>query len=267
MISDPKFNTAREWFEKLRVNLIDIIQTIDENNFEIIPWDHKRVVVTNSTGILAPFLVETVLGAMLILNGNFIKYAEQQKNHVWLPHHFTPLCEKVLLVIGLGTIGSLIAQKAQSLGMRVIGTRRHPAPNPFVDEVYADNELPKLIGQADFVSLHVRMSEKNMNLINKNILSAMKIGSFLINTARGSVVDENALLDSLNNGPLAGAYLDVFENEPLPKDNDLWNHPNVIITPHAADNIKDWPVRFADFFMDNLLRWNNNDNLLNEITP
>ncbi|NQV44078.1 MAG: D-2-hydroxyacid dehydrogenase, partial [Rhodospirillales bacterium] len=122
-------------------------------------------------------------------------------------------------------------------------------------------------GQADFVSLHVRMSEQTRGMINGEMLAAMKPGSFLINTSRGPVVDEAALTEALQRGHLGGAYLDVFETEPLPSDSLLWDMPNVIITPHAADNVHDWVPRFAHMFVDNLERWNTGQNLVNVVVP
>ncbi len=233
----------------------------------IVPWDHERVTVTNGLGILAPFLAETALTGMLMLNGNFVRYAAQQRNHTWQPIFFKPLQGQTLFIVGLGKIGSLVAANAKALGMRVLATRRTPAPDPNVDEVHGDDALVELIGQADFVSLHIRMSEQNRGLINAEMLAKMKKGSFLINTSRGPVVDQAALCDALASGHLGGAYLDVFEKEPLASDSPLWDMNNVIITPHAADNVHDWVPRFAHFFVDNLERWNAGDELLNVVTP
>jgi len=233
----------------------------------IVPWDHQRVTVTNGLGILAPFLAETALTGMLMLNGNFLRYAEQQRERTWQPIFFKPLQGQTLLIVGLGKIGSLVAANAKALGMHVLATRRTPAPDPYVDEVHGDEALEELIGQADFVSLHVRMSEQNRGMFNADMLAKMKLKSFLINTSRGPVVDEAALTDAVQRGHLGGAYLDVFEQEPLSPDSPLWDVPNVIITPHAADNVNDWVPRFSHFFMDNLERWNAGDELLNVVAP
>jgi len=233
----------------------------------IVPWDHDRVTVTNGLGILAPFLAETTLAAMLMLNGNFLAYAQQQRNRDWSPVFFRPLHGQTLLIVGLGKIGSLVAKNAKALGMRVLATRRTPAPDPYVDEVHSDSALGALIPDADFVSLHVRMSEQTRGLIDATMMAAMKQGSFLVNTSRGPVVDEAALADALASGHLGGAYLDVFETEPLSRESPLWDMPNTIITPHAADNVHDWVARFTDFFADNLVRWNADQQLLNRVTP
>lgn len=232
----------------------------------IVPWDRERVTVTNGMGILASFLAETALTGMLMLNGNFRQYATQQDAHEWKPIYFTPLQGQTLLIVGLGTIGSLIAKNAKALGMRVLATRRTPAPDPNVDEVHGSDALSDLIGQADFVSLHIRMSDETRGMFDAKMFNAMKPGSFLINTARGPVVQEAALLDALNSGHIAGAYLDVFEHEPLPTDSPLWDQPNVIMTPHAADNVHNWPARFAGFFADNLDRWNRGEELVNIVS-
>jgi len=231
----------------------------------IVPWDHERVTVTNGLGILAPFLAETVMTGMLMLDGNFHHYGRQQRDHVWQQIHFRPLQGQTLLIVGLGEIGSLVAANAKALGMRVLATRRTPVPDPSVDEVHGDSALGDLIGQADFVSLHVRLSEQTQGMFSARMFGAMKPGSFLINTSRGTVVDEKSLVQALNSGHLGGAYLDVYEKEPLSPDSPLWDMPNVIMTPHAADNVQDWPVRFAHFFMDNLERWNAGEELLNMV--
>jgi len=233
----------------------------------VVPWDQDRVTVTNGLGILASFLAETALTGILMLNGNFCRYAHQQRNHKWNPIHFTPLQGKTLLIVGLGTIGSLVAKNAKAMGMRVLATRRSPAPDPHVDEVHGSDALGNLISKADFVSLHLRASDDTRGMFDAGMFAAMKQGSYLINTSRGAIVDQSALLAALQSGHLGGAYLDVFEPEPLDQNDALWDQPNVIITPHAADNVADWPARFANLFADNLERWNAGGDLINVVTP
>jgi phosphoglycerate dehydrogenase-like enzyme len=227
------------------------------------PWDGERVTVTNGQGVLAPFLAEMVLGAMLMLNGNFPSYGEQQRKRIWQRQFFKPIEGQTLLIVGAGAIGSLVAAKAKSQGMRVIATRRTPQPDPNIDEVYSDAELPRLLAEADFVSLHVRLTDQTKHLFNQQTFDRMKPGAFLINTSRGPVVDEEALLSALQRGQVGGAYLDVFEVEPLPKESPLWETPNVILTPHASDNIIDWTHRCTDLFVQNLRRWNDGQELIN----
>ena len=113
----------------------------------------------------------------------------------------------------------------------------------------------------------MRLNAATRAMLSREGLAAMRPGAYLVNTSRGPVVDEAALVDALRSGHLAGAYLDVFETEPLPAESPLWAMPNVLITPHSSDNILGWPRRFAALFADNLERWRAGEPLLNPVTP
>ena len=219
------------------------------------PWDHERLTVTNCAGVLAPFQAETVMAAILMLNGGFLRYLDQQRRAEWRQHFFRPLAGQTLAVVGLGQIGGRVAAHAKALGMRVLGLRRSATPHPSVDALYPPEALHRVLAEADVVSLHLRLDETTRHTIDREALAAMKPGAVLINTARGPVVDETAVIAALEEGHLGGAYLDVFETEPLPAESPLWGLKNVILTPHVADAVPDWTARFADFFADNLERW------------
>ena len=231
------------------------------------PWDAGRITVTNGAGVLAPYLAESVTGAMLALACGFPSYAEQQRERRWRPAPFTPLRGRTLLVVGFGHIGECVARNAKALGMRVLAIRATPAPHPAADAVHGPDALASLLPEADVVSLHVRLDAATRGLLSREALAAMKPGAYLVNTSRGAVVDEAALIDALRSGHLGGAYLDVFETEPLPAESPLWSLRNVIITPHASDNIVGWPRRFAELFADNLERWRAGDPLRNVVVP
>ncbi len=219
------------------------------------PWDGERLTVTNCAGVLAPFQAETCIAAILMLNGGFPRYLDQQRRAEWRQHFFRPLAGQTLAVVGLGQIGGRVAAHAKALGMRVLGLRRSGVPHPAVDALYPPEALHQVLGEADVVSLHLRLDEATRHTIDREALDCMKPGALLVNTARGPVVDEAAVIAALEEGRLGGAYLDVFETEPLPADSPLWGLKNVILTPHVADAVPDWTVRFADFFADNLERW------------
>ena len=233
----------------------------------LLPWDAARVTVTNGAGVLAPYLAESVTGAMLALGCGFLSYVEQQRARQWKPVAFTPLRGRTLLVVGFGKIGECVASNAKALGMRVVGIRATPAPHPAVNEMHGPEALHALLPAADFVSLHVRLNDATRGLISRTALAAMKPGAYLVNTSRGPIVDETALIGALRSGHLGGAYLDVFETEPLPAESPLWDMPNVLITPHASDNIHGWSRRFAALFADNLDRWRAGERLLNLVKP
>ena len=221
----------------------------------LLPLDNPSITVSNAAGVLASHLAENVTGAMLALNGNFLKYAHQQQNKIWRSLRFAPLAGQTLLVVGLGQIGARVAANARNLGMRVLATRRMATAHPDVDEVMATEALPELLPRADFVSLHVRLSPSTHHLFSDEAFSHLRRGAYFINTSRGPVVDEPALIRALDSGQIGGAYLDVFEQEPLQMQSPLWTQPNVLLTPHAADNIFGWQRQFLAHFADNLERY------------
>ena len=231
------------------------------------PWDAERVTVTNSAGVLARCLAETVTGAMLALNGNLHRYIAQQREKVWKPLAYRSLEGQTLLIVGLGVIGRFVADNAKALGMHVLATRRTATPHAAVDELHPMGALAEIIGRADIVSIHLRLNDETRRLIDAKVLRAMKAGAMFINTSRGPIIDESALIEVLQSGHIGGAYLDVFETEPLPASSSLWDMPNVLLTPHASDNVGDWPRRITRMFIDNLERWRQGEPLLNEVKP
>ena len=231
------------------------------------PWDAARVTVTNCAGILAPFLAETVLGAMIQLNFGFHRYRDQQKERRWQQLSWRSLAGRTVLIVGLGNIGRQVARKAKEQGMRVTCIRQGTQKPPDVDELRPISHLRECLAEADFVTLPVPLTEKTHHLIDREALAAMRPEAFLINTARGPVVDEAALIEALKTNRIAGAYLDVFESEPLPPGSPLWGFENVILTPHASDLVEDWDIRFAHFFAENLANWLAGRPLKNIVDP
>jgi len=229
-------------------------------------WDADRLIVTNSAGVLAPFLAETCMGALLALNHGLLTYRDQQRDRVWAPRPFRPLAGQTLAVIGMGEIGRRFGHLARAAGMRVIGLRRTQAPLAEADEIRPPEALHATLAEADIVSVHLRLTPETRHLFDAAAFAAMKPGAIFMNTGRGGLVDETALLAALD-GPLGAAYLDVFETEPLPENSPLWTHPNLFLTPHASDSVQDWDRRFADFFAENLRRWQAGTPLLNRVRP
>ncbi|MEK0083480.1 D-2-hydroxyacid dehydrogenase [Benzoatithermus flavus] len=228
-------------------------------------WEERSFVLTNSRGVLAPYLAETLMGALLALVSGLRRHLRQQEAGIWRPNPWRPLAGRTMLLIGTGAIAREVARRARPFGVRVIGLNRTVRDLPEFDEVRPLHALRASLAEADIVSLHLRLTAETRHLIDRSVLSAMREGTLFLNTARGGLVDETALVEALEQGHLAGAYLDVFEEEPLPRESLLWRLDNVILTPHAADQIADWEDRFADFFMDNLERRLDGRPLLNVV--
>jgi phosphoglycerate dehydrogenase-like enzyme len=234
-------------------------------------WDDARVTVTNSAGVLAPFHAETVIGAIFALNLNFAGYFAQKRDRVWQERGFTGLHGKSLLVVGLGRIGKCVAELAAKVGLRVSAVTRSPetgvAGAPGLARIDGIARLSEAVAEADFVSLHVPLTAETRKMVHAGTFRAMQPHAMFLNTARGGVVDQPALVEALRSGTIAAAYLDVFEEEPLPPGDPLWSLDNVILTPHMADSVSDWPQRFAVLFADNLNRRLSGEPLLNVVRP
>ena len=227
--------------------------------------DRLTCTVSTCAGVLSRFQAETVIGAMINLNFGFFRYQQQQQKKIYRKLPWRSLEGQHLLLIGLGHIGKAVALKGRHFGMHITAVRSHLQHSPEADVVAPPDRLPELLPDADFVSLHLPYSEATHHFFDATLLAAMKKSAFFINTARGKIVDEKALIYALQEKKIGGAYLDVFSEEPLPSSSPLWHLDNVIITPHYCDAVEDWHERFADFFASNLQRWLAGEKLRNRI--
>jgi phosphoglycerate dehydrogenase-like enzyme len=171
-------------------------------------------------------------------------------------------------VLGLGHIGKEIGRLARVLGLKVIGIRRSPRePDDPVDELYTPENLHKVLPRADWLVVACPLTPETKGLVDCGVLAALPVGARLINIARGEIVDESALIQALTSQRLAGAYLDVFQKEPLPAESPLWDLPNVYVTPHNASAAAGNDDRVYSIFLENLSRWRRTQPLLNEVKP
>ena len=220
----------------------------------------SKIKLSSSKGIHAQTLAELVLGMILGFAKGIVTSVSFKNKKVWgfdevIRSRFN-LQGKILGIIGLGLIGIEVAKKAKDFGMKVIAVKNRPGRAPRnVDEIYAKWELNQVLKQSDFIFLSVPLTKETHHLIGKNELGRMKKTAFLINTARGPVVDEKALVDALKKKKIAGAGLDVFEKEPLPESSELWNLDNVIITPHIGGAMPEYYRRVGEVFKENLERF------------
>jgi D-2-hydroxyacid dehydrogenase (NADP+) len=207
------------------------------DGFPLDAYEARDVVLTNSAGLHGDSVGETTVGLMLTLARRLHTFVANQQDHRWefpaWDDGFTLTGESVC-VVGLGTVGSAVARRAAALGMTVTGVRRTPDPVEGVETVYAPADLDEAIADARFVVLAVPLTDRTRGLVGREELATMSEESYLLNVARGAVVDQDALVAALRSGALAGAALDVFETEPLPPESPLWDFEDVVITPHAA---------------------------------
>jgi len=186
--------------------------------------------------------------------------------HRWEHHEWREVYGSTWLVVGVGAIGSAVAERARALGCTVIGVRRNPDGAEPVDEMIAPDELASALPRVDVVVLTLPATDQTRNLVNDDFLAAMRPDSVLVNVARGSVVDEPALLRALDAGRPGFAVLDVVTEEPLPPDHPLWSHPKVVVTPHSSSGGHGRFGRGADLFAENLRRYRAGEPLLHEVT-
>lgn len=230
-------------------------------NFSARPEVFERgILLTGSAGRSGPVLAEHTFFLILSLIYDAHGLFEKQRQNIWrdIPGYDDRrgLYGKTIGIIGLGFTGKEVAKRAKSFYMNVIGYSRFCDEMPEgVDKMYsADNgdSVEELLRQSDIVVLTVRLSDETYHLIDKHALSLMKNTAFLINMARGSVVDEAALAEALAKGTIAGAGSDTFEYEPLPQESPLWQLPNMVITPHCTPEMPDLVARSLDIICDNI---------------
>lgn len=221
-------------------------------------------IFTTASGVHARPLAEFSLMAMLMHTKNYLYLQQEKSVKHWQRYTATELAGKTVAIIGLGNIGQEVAKLAKPFGMRVIGTRRNPTKEiEFIDQLYHPDELDTLLPEADYLVLAVPHTPETENIIQAKQLALLPKGAYLVNIARGAVLDESALIDALQSGHLAGAALDVFATEPLPPTSPLWDMDNVIISPHSASTADTENAKIVRIFCDNLKHYVNGEALDN----
>jgi phosphoglycerate dehydrogenase-like enzyme len=229
----------------------------------------KPFVLTNGSGIHAVPISEHILGMMLALAHQLDASWRSQQRHEWSRQHgqdVWELCGQTMVLVGVGAIGERTALLAQALGMRVLGVRRNPERQAAgVERLVGPDRLRDLLPEADWLVLTVPLTPETHHQIGAPELALLKSSAVLINIGRGGTVDEQALIEALHRGALAGAGLDVFEQEPLPASSPLWDMPNVLITPHYAGATPKRSERAWELLSDNLERLIDNRPLRNVV--
>ncbi|GAA0376081.1 D-2-hydroxyacid dehydrogenase [Bacillus horti] len=238
---------------------------------ELIPFSEleaKQVVLTNARGIHRIQMSEYTLGMILQLARKGYEFYDQQKKGIWNRSlRVNEIHGATLGILGLGAIGQEIARKAKAFDMKVIGLRRSTdqASLDYVDELIPSEQKSRIFEESDYVVVILPHTSSTEHFISEKELAQMKESAYLINIARGKVVDEKALIQALEQKKIAGAVLDVFDEEPLPEEHPLWNIDNTILTPHVSGRSPMYMTRALDIFTHNLKLYPNKADMINLI--
>jgi phosphoglycerate dehydrogenase-like enzyme len=246
----------------------------------------RGVVVTNARGVFSRPIAEYVVMMILAVSRRLPQLLELQRERTWQPLEGTELRDVTVGIVGLGSIGRAVGALATSFGCRVVAVRRRgepgdgsaaTAPDGDADDlplgevrlerVGGPETLPELLAESDFVVLAAPLTPETEEMINAETLAMVKPGAWLINVARGRLIDERALIRALIDGQLGGAVLDTFRDEPLPPMSSFYDLPNVIVTPHTAWSSGRVLDRSVELFCDNLRRFAASEPLLNVVDP
>ncbi|MBX5491193.1 MAG: D-2-hydroxyacid dehydrogenase [Chloroflexi bacterium] len=228
---------------------------------------NSPVIVTRTRGLHHIPVSEWVLMQILAVSKRLPEFVRAQAEHRWLPLDVPASLEgRTIGIVGYGEIGQAVARRARGFGFRLVGVRRRPQPAPELDALYGLEGLPQLLGESDYVVVATPLTPETRGLIGAVQLRAMRPTAWLVNVGRGPVVDEAALLQALGEGWIAGAALDVFDQEPLPPEHPLWGLPNVLITPHNSGvRPNQFRAEVLTQFVTNLRRYLAGEPLLNQI--
>ena len=246
----------------------------------------REVTVTNARGAYAPEMAEYILTGLLHASQRVEERRTLQERREWpeslIEYECLGLRGRKLLIVGYGTVGRQTARLAVSFGMRVAAIKANPhhlADDSFGLPGFGDPEgilpervvgierLGEEVADADFIAMTIPLTSRTRHLVNAEVLARMRPSAWLINVARGAVIDEEALVDALRERRLAGAWLDVFETEPLPPESPLWSLPNTTITPHVSGGNQDSLGVLTQLCCENLQRYVAGQPLLNVVRP
>jgi phosphoglycerate dehydrogenase-like enzyme len=242
----------------------------------------RGLVVTNARGVFSRPIAEYVLMMILAISRRLPQLLELQRERTWQPLEGTELRDVTVGIVGLGSIGRAVGALATSFGCRVVAVRRRSSDGGEIadpddgdasfgpvrlDRVGGPDTLAALLSESDFIVLAAPLTPETEEMINAETLAMIKPGAWLINVARGRLIDERALLRALRDGHLGGAVLDTFRDEPLPPMSSFYDLPNVIVTPHTAWSSGRVLDRSVELFCENLRRFAAGEPLLNVVDP
>ncbi len=225
----------------------------------------ESVVIANCRGMHAMEMRDHTLGMILAFERQHLRLMEAQRRKHWETFEIGTVAGKTVGLIGVGEVGRPIAAACKALGMRVLGVVTHSRPIAHVDEVYGAEELHHVLRHSDYCVVTVPLTKRTRLMLDIRALACLRPHAVLIGISRGGIVDERALAAALKVGRLRGAALDVFEEEPLPKDSVLWDTPNLVITPHVAGYMPGYVERAVGIFLKNIARYERGEGVATEV--
>ena len=231
-------------------------------------------VFTNSAGVYGPPMAESIVGMILHFARGFDWALAAQSRGAWDPEPFRrpdsavrEVARSTVGIVGFGGIGREVHRRVRPLGARVLALRRRPSepPDTGTEILTGPEGFQRLLAESDYLVLTAPATAETRSLVDARALERMKPGAVLVNVARGSLVDQEALAEALRVGRLRGAGLDVFQTEPLPEGEPLWDLENVLITPHVSGTSSDFWWRQTDLIVENLNRWFSGRPLRNQV--
>jgi phosphoglycerate dehydrogenase-like enzyme len=225
------------------------------DNLMPMDWLPKDIVLTNNTGAHSAKAEESCLMALLMLQSRMPQMIRNQHAHKWDPPFTTPIAGKTMVVLGFGDLGQAAGRAAKKLAMQVIALTRSGTAKRPADRVVKATRIDSVLPRADYLIVTTPLTPETRNLMNRTRLDLLKPEAGLINIGRSPIIDYEALRAKLDKGELAGAVLDVFDQEPLPPDSPWWTTPNTVILPHLSCDDPRYMARLLDFWFANFERF------------
>ncbi|HEX4409708.1 MAG TPA: D-2-hydroxyacid dehydrogenase [Xanthobacteraceae bacterium] len=242
---DSMFSTAPQlkWVQSLATGVDHFLRS---------PSLKTDVIITSGRGIHGPPMREQVVYMMMAVSRDARRQVDDHQHRIWQRRLWSTLHGKTAVLVGTGIVGIAIAELLHAFGMRVVGVSRTPRQETGFDAMMPADRLSEAAAEADYLINILPASAGNIGLFDAKVFGAMKKSAYYINAGRGQTVDEAALITALRERRIAGAALDVFQDEPLPPDSPFWNLPNVFITPHVGGYVIEYEEFVMPLIIDNM---------------
>jgi phosphoglycerate dehydrogenase-like enzyme len=225
----------------------------------------QRVIFCSAAGVHARMLAEFAFYGLLALRKDETRLRRIREERAWEHYTMNELDGQTIGIVGMGQIGAALAQIARAFNMRIIAVQRKPGPNVLADVTRRTDEIVDVAREVDVLAMALPMTELTAKMASAEVIAALRPDAVFINVGRGTTVDQRALTESLQNGRIAGAVLDVFDSEPLPPENPLWTAANVVMSPHTAGLSIRENERIVTLLCENLRRLKAGEPLRNRV--